>query len=201
MKASKPIIGIIGGIGAGKSTVAGILAELGCAVIDADALAHQVLELPDVNKAIAARWGEDLRDSLGRIKRSALAARIFEEPDELTALNGLIHPLVLAEVEKRIRRYQADGHTKAIVLDMPLLLEVGWDQRCDHVIFVQCEKKMRIQHFQQKLGGKTADLGSREKVQISLDKKEDRADNVVINNSDFATLVRQVSEIFTNIIN
>jgi dephospho-CoA kinase len=136
---------------------------------------------------------------MGGIDRTALADRIFDDPDELEALNAMIHPQVLAEVEKRIGTYRLDDRYPAIVLDMPLLLEVGWDRRCDRIVFVQCDAPQRSRNFQQKLGCKTADLEKREKNQISLDKKEARADNIVINNSDLATLVKQVTEIFTNV--
>ena len=79
-------------------------------------------------------------------------------------------------------------------------MEVGWDRRCDRVIFVQSDAQNRAIHGQQKLGVDSDDLARREKLQISLDRKEARADNVIINNSDFATLVMQVTEIFTDII-
>jgi dephospho-CoA kinase len=195
---NKPVIGIIGGVGAGKSTVARIFQDLGCALIDADALAHSFLNLPEVRTAICARWGADLRDAQGQIDRATLGTRVFDKADELRVLNALIHPHVFAEAERLLNRYQADDRYRAIVLDMPLLLEVGWDQRCDRIVFVQCATKQRKRHFQQKLGRKTADLEKREKVQISLDKKVARADNTVVNNSDLATLVRQVTKIFTD---
>ena len=80
-------------------------------------------------------------------------------------------------------------------------MEVGWDKRCDRIIFIKCDKKIRNQRFQQKSAAQQPDIGIREKKQISLDIKEQRADNTINNNSDLLTLVRQVTEIFTDIVN
>lgn len=138
-------------------------------------------------------------DEAGMINRARLAQQVFANPADLAALNAMIHPAVLRQAEYLIERYRADSHVPAIVLDMPLLMEVDWDRHCDRIVFVQCNAQNRANHRQQKLGVDTADLARREKVQISLDRKETRADNVIINNSDFATLVKQVTEIFTDI--
>ncbi len=196
----KPVLGIVGGIGAGKSTVAREFEKLGCAVIDADALAHEILQQEEMRAAIATHWGREMLDESGMVNRAKLAHRVFAHPADLAALNALIHPAVLLQAEHLIERYRGDSRVPAIVLDMPLLMEVDWDRRCDRVVFVQCDAQNRANHRQQKLGVDTADLARREKVQISLDRKEARADNVVSNNSDFATLVKQVTEIFTDMI-
>lgn len=199
-KPSKPIIGIIGGIGAGKSIVAQQFAQLGCRIVDADALAHDILTEKEVQKQIIARWGQDLQNGPHEIDRALLAARVFTDPRELMALNALIHPKVLDKAERLIRHYQSDPAVPAIVLDMPLLLEVGWDKRCHRIIFVKCDAQTRKKHFQQKCNTKAVDIDNREKNQISLDRKESRADNTINNNSDFAELFKQVNEIFTDII-
>jgi dephospho-CoA kinase len=199
-KLKKPILGIIGGIGAGKSVVAAEFGKLGCAVIDADSLAHEVLQETATVQAVAARWGRELVNKKGQIDRSQLARHVFADTHALADLNALIHPSVLQKTEKLLEQYQADTHVSAIVLDMPLLMEVGWDDRCDRVVFVKCDAPRRVERMEQKWGNRAAEIVKREKVQISLDRKETRADNVIINNSDFATLVKQVTEIFTDMI-
>jgi dephospho-CoA kinase len=190
----------VGGIGAGKSTTARAFETLGCAVVDADALAHTVLREPATVDAVVARWGRAILDDRGQIARDRLARQVFAHPADLAALNALIHPAVLREAEQQIAEYRKNPRVAAIVLDMPLLMEVGWDQRCDRIVFVQCDRKIRAAHQIKKSGAESADLDQREKVQISLDRKQARADNVIINNSDFATLVKQVTEIFTDMI-
>ena len=196
----KPIIGILGGIASGKSTVAAELAKLGCKVIDADKIAHKLLENKAVKKEIVDLFGRTILDSTGRIDRKRLGGVVFSDADKLSSLNGIIHPLVLQRVEELMGRYDRQNQVKAIVLDMPLLVEVGWAKRCDKLIFVDCRKKIRLNRAK-KMGFDKNQFKIRENFQISLDNKVDIADNVINNNSDFMALARQVTEIFSYIVN
>jgi dephospho-CoA kinase len=196
----KPIIGILGGIGSGKSTVAAEFAKLGCMVIDADKIAHELLDRKNVKEKIVGLFGEAALDSSGRIGHKKLADIVFASVDKLASLNRVIHPLVLARTEELIERYNKQNQVKAIVLDMPLLLEVGWKRRCDKLIFVNCEQKIRAERAKKK-GFDKNQIKIREKFQISLDNKVDLADNTVENNSDFSALVRQIADIFSDIMN
>ena len=195
----KPIIGIIGGIGSGKSTVASEFAKLGCKVIDADKIAHELLTRKTIKEKVAAAFGRTILSSKGQIDRNKLARIVFADADKLSMLNGIIHPLVMRRAEGLIEQYNRQNRVKAIVLDMPLLLEVGWDKRCDRIIFVDCEQKIREKRAK-KLGFDKNQLKIRENFQISLDKKINLADNNVENNSDFSALVRQVANIFSDIM-
>jgi dephospho-CoA kinase len=194
----KPLVGIIGGIASGKSTVAREFAKLGCKVIDADKIAHELLEKKSVKDKIVAAFGSSLSDSNGKINRRKLAQVVFTDPQRLALLNGIIHPLVLERTELLIDRYSRQGKIRAIVLDMPLLVEVGWAGRCDRLIFVNCRQKTRANRAK-KMGFDKNQLKIRENLQISLDNKASLADNTVENNSDFPALVRQVADIFTDI--
>ncbi len=199
----KPIIGILGGIGSGKTTAAREFAKLGCAVIDADEIAHELLDEPAIKERIVSLFGRAVLGDEGRISRDELAAVVFSDREKLDSLCGILHPPVLAETERLIERYQADAEVKAIVLDMPLLLEIGWDKRCERLIFVDCDEKKRRKRLQN--AGKSGffnknQLKSRENFQIPLDKKAEIADDVVDNNSDCSALVRQIADIFNNIM-
>lgn len=196
----KPIIGILGGVGSGKSTVAAEFAKLGCKVIDADKIAHKLLERKTVKEKIASAFGRDVLDAKGRIDRRKLAAIVFAYADKLLTLNGIIHPLVLRRAEQLIERYNRQNKVKAIVLDMPLLVEIGWAGRCDRLIFVNCRQKIRAERAK-KLGFDKNQRKIRENFQISLDNKMNLADNTIENNSDFSALVRQVADIFSDITN
>ena len=99
----KPIIGILGGIGSGKSTVAGQFAKLGCKVIDADAIAHELLERTDVIQKVKASFGQAILNSEGKIDRSKLGKIVFGDPAKISILNEIIHPLVLARTEALIK--------------------------------------------------------------------------------------------------
>jgi len=196
----KPIIGILGGIGSGKSTVAAEFAKLGCKVIDADKIAHELLDRKTVKEEIVGLFGEVVLDSSGRIEHKKLAGVVFASGDKLASLNRVIHPLVLARAEELIEQYNQQNQVKAIVLDMALLVEVGWAKRCDRLIFVDCEQKIRAERAKKKDFGKNQ-IKIREKFQISLDNKTNVADNIVENNSDFSALVRQIADIFSDIMN
>jgi dephospho-CoA kinase len=195
----KPIIGILGGISSGKSTVAAEFAKLGCAVIDADAIAHQLLDKKSITKKIIQLFGESIIDSDGKISRRALADIVFADEDKLLLLNEILHPLVLRQTRKLIKTFNNRQKIKAIVLDMPLLAEVGWTNLCNRIIFVKSNKNLRITRAI-KMGIPKDNIKKREKFQISLDKKQMLADNMVENNSDFSALVSQVDNIFIDII-
>jgi len=215
----KPVIGILGGIGSGKSTVAAEFARLGCKVIDADKIAHELLDEPTVKEKVIASFGRTILDSAGlvsakaeavagktdtfasnrRIDREKLAEVVFADAQKLSSLNRIIHPLVLQRVEELIEQYNRQNQVKAIVLDMPLLVEVGWDKRCDKLIFVDCEQKLRLDRAK-KMGFDKNQVKIRENFQISLDNKANLADNTINNNSDFSALARQVADIFSYIV-
>ena len=197
----KPIIGILGGIGSGKSTVASEFAKLGCKVIDADRIAHELLDRQDVREEIIASFGRAVLDSAGNIDREKLAEVVFANGGKLSALNRVVHPLVLAGAERLIEQYNHQGEVAAIVLDIPLLVETGWAKRCDKLIFVDCRRQLRASRTQKMGVFDENQLKIRENFQISLDKKVDIADNIINNNSGFSALVRQVADIFSCIMN
>jgi dephospho-CoA kinase len=195
----KPIIGIIGGIGSGKSTVAAEFAKLGCKVIDADKIVHELLDRIIVKENIINAFGRAVLDSKDQIDRRKLGSTVFADADKLSMLNGIIHPFVIERVEELIEQYKQQNQIKAIVLDMPLLVEIGWAGRCDKLIFVDCKEKIRAERAQ-KMGFDKNQLKIRENFQISLDKKKKLADNTIENNSDFSAMVRQVADIFSEIM-
>ena len=195
---TKPIIGILGGIGSGKSTVAACFAELGCVVLDADALAHAILDEPDVVLAMVDRWGPDVLDSDGAIGRGKVAKQVFDSREELDFLNGLIHPRVLERCEAMIQDSQTDPDIRGIVLDMPLLLEVGWEKKCDFLVFVNCSEEKRRERIAKNAKIDIQQLKKRENFQISLDKKKQKAHYVLNNNSDKSDMAEQIARIFSS---
>lgn len=196
----KPIIGVLGGIGSGKSAVAAEFARLGCAVIDADKIAHNLLKRKELRNKVVARFGREILDSKGKISRRKLAKLVFADARKIKAINKLIHPLVLKQVTALIKKANRQSRVEAIVLDMPLLMEVGWAKRCDKLIFVKCRQKIRAKRNQKKGIFSIDKLKNREKYQISLDKKKGIADNTIDNNSGLSVLARQVTDIFSGIM-
>lgn len=165
------VIGLHGKIGAGKSTVAGMFADLGATVIDADALAHAVLAEPDARAEIVARFGAEVLDAAGAIHRPALAARVFgPSPVHATALRDLeaiVHPRVHRGIESRLaalrREEQDDGVRRVAVLDVPLLLQSGWAAPCNLIVTVECDERVRHRRLAER-GWTTADIADRERA-------------------------------------
>jgi dephospho-CoA kinase len=139
---TKPVIGIAGGIGSGKSTVARVLAELGCVVCDSDALGRAALRDPVIRQELVRWWGDDIVDARGEIDRGAVAAIVFRDPAERRRLEGLTHPWI--EARRREQFAGAPDSATAFVIDAPLLYEVGLDAECDAVIFVETERAIRL---------------------------------------------------------
>jgi dephospho-CoA kinase len=197
---TKPLIGIVGGIASGKSTVAAEFGKLGCAVVDADGIAHAALETGSVRDEIVSHFGPGVVDHSGQIDRAELAKLAFVGAKELATLNGIIHPVVLQKTEELIARYERDDGVKAVVLDMPLLVEVGWADRCDKVVFVDCDFDKRVDRARRTRSLTAQEVKIRENFQISLDTKKTLADNSIDNNSGFSAVVRQIQDIFSDII-
>ncbi len=197
MATKTPVIGILGGIGSGKSTVARQFGGLGCAVIDADAIAHEVLQQPGVVAAVKGRFGADVLDAAGRVDRGALAERVFDRADDVAFLNALVHPRVLKRCEDLIEHCRADDRVAGVVLDMPLLLEAGWEKKCDFLIFVECDEEKRLERMLKKGKIDEKQLKKREKFQISLDKKRHMAHYIVYNNSDESDSAEQIAQLFS----
>ena len=195
----KPIIGLVGGIGSGKSSVAAAFATLGCGIIDADRIVRELYSQEDIQRQLQDVFGQDSLRPDGHVDRARLAHIVFHDPKQLEQLNALLHPHVLRICEQQIEAYRQTPEIRAIVLDMPLLVEVGWDQRCDHIVAVESDQALRLERSKKK-GLDEPALKLREKFQISLDKKVSLADNRVVNNSDLSALVRQVTKIFSSIV-
>jgi len=198
MAERKIIIGILGGVYSGKTLVAGRFARLGCAVIDADKIAHGLLE--DYKQQITAVFGSGICRRNGQIDRDRLGERVFQSRENLTKINNILHPPVLARTEELIAEYDSSADIKAIILDMPLLMEVGWAKRCDKLVFVSCSDERRAERAQKNGHSQKNYLKKRDFFQISLDKKADIAHYAVSNNSDLSALAEQVERIFSIII-
>ena len=174
------IIGIIGGIGSGKSTVAALFQQLGAAVISADDIGHQVLLLPEVKQAVQQRWGSAVFGNDGEIDRRALAAVVFAEEKELAYLKSLTHPMIAEEAHRQQEEHKRSG-VQLCLLDAPLLLESGWDHLVDLIVFVSASAEERWDRVKDR-GWTESEWRQRELAQFSVEEKSRRA-NVVLDNS------------------
>jgi dephospho-CoA kinase len=189
----------MGGIASGKSTVAQELAKRGCAVIDADEMAKQFLRNKEVKKQLRRRFGSRIFDAGGRVNRKKLAEKVFADAKAVKAVNAIIHPRVFERTQELIKKYQQQPSVKAIVLDMPLLAEVGWHKKCDKLIFVRCNAKIRLKRAKKKGIFGENELKKRENFQISLDKKAGIA-QYIIESNDLSEMIRQIGKLFPALI-
>jgi dephospho-CoA kinase len=170
------VIGLLGGIAAGKSTVARLFGELGWVVIDADEIARSVSERPAVAREIGRRLGPDVLAAGERVDRRRLADRVFGDPAALAELEAILHPPVRAEIEERMARAAAAG--RAVVLDVPLLLEGGLIEQCDHVVFIDAPRAERLRRARDR-GWSDAEIVRRERAQADLDVKQAAAHHIL----------------------
>ena len=195
----KPVIGLLGAPGSGKSLVARQMAELGCGVIDADKLAREALDEPEVRAQIGEWWpGAIGRD--GRVDRKALAKIVFHDPAALRRLEDVVHPRV-GERRMELRRlYQADALIHAIVEDAPLLLEKNLDRLCDVLVFVDAPREVRLERVRRTRDWSDEDLAAREKNQTPLDTKRSVSDYVIQNDDGEAATFEQVRRVLSKIL-
>ncbi len=200
MKNRKPLVGVAGGIASGKSLVARLFGELGAGVISSDTLNHEVLLRPDVRRLIQSWWGADLYDPSGRPDRRRIADIVFSDPEQRRRLERLTHPLIDERRQELMQQLMADDRVPLIVLDVPLLFEVGQQELCDHVVFVEVTEQERIRRAQRDRGWDESELRRREKLQNPLDTKRNQSDYIVENNSDINTLRSRVADIYQQLI-
>ncbi len=192
-------IGVIGGIASGKSAVAGLLAKRGAVVLDADRFAHVALASAEVLTQLVERFGSSVRNADGSPNRRAIAERVFAGADASANrefLESLIHPRVREQVEVELKNLRDVG-TTVVVLDVPLLIEAGWRDLCDWVIFVAAPKEVRQARAAER-GWSAAEFAQREAAQLPISKKQAAANATVENSGDFEQLDQQVAALWGN---
>jgi dephospho-CoA kinase len=185
--------------------VAAALAARGAVVIDADQVGHEVLDQPEVGRAVLKRFGEGvLRSSEGgisgpRLDRRALGAIVFADPAALRDLEALLHPRMERLFHEAIARAVRDATPPAVVLDAAILLETGWDRCCDLVVFVETPRAERLRRVASSRGWSADTLRAREQSQWPLDVKRGRADVILRNDAGVEALDRSVEGLLASV--
>ncbi len=195
-----PVIGLVGGIGSGKSAIAAMFAAAGCAVIDSDKLVHQILQSAAVKSELQQWLGAAIVDGAGNVDRRAIGKIVFGDPAKLARLNQIIHPREQRERDAQMAQLLTECRYQAIIWDTPLLLEVGLNRECDALIFIQVSHEIRLERVKKSRGWGPQELDQREKMQIPLDKKADIADYCIDNSGDQAASQRQVLEVLSHLL-
>ena len=196
----KPVIGLVGGIGSGKSFVARLFSELGCAAIDADAQVRAAYEQPSVRQTLRQWWGDAILHADGTVNRRAIAQKIFNSPEERRRLEGLLHPLVARGRRLEMEKLAPDPQVVAFVWDTPLLLEAGLKDECDAIVFVDAPRELRLERVTRGRGWDETELARRENLQWPLDRKREISDHAVRNTSDAGDARRQVRDVLSRIL-
>lgn len=198
-----PIIGIAGGIASGKSLVTEQLKGHGAAVISADEAAHKVLELEEVKQQARKRWGDAIFTPDGRIDRQAVGRIVFaappDGPREREFLEQLTHPRIGEIIGQQLDELAARGGPAAIVLDVPLLFESGWNRICDTIIFVDAPRLLRQSRAAAR-GWSGEEFDRRESTQQSPEAKRARADVVIDNSTSREAVAAQIDRFWQSLL-
>jgi dephospho-CoA kinase len=190
-----PVLGLIGGIGSGKSAVAAAFARRGAVVIAGDQLGHEALKQPAIRRQVAEHFGPGVLDASGDIDRRRLAAIVFADDERRRVLERLVHPYIVGRIEEEIARARANSTVPLIVLDAAILLEAGWHRVCDRLLFVHAPDAVRQQRLAGQRGWSEQQVRDREHAQWSLEEKKCRADFVLDNSGGAEQLEQQVESL------
>lgn len=193
------VIGITGGIASGKTTVARMLEELGAVRISADEVVHDLLAAGQpVAGMVAREFGPEVLDNDGAINRRRLGELVFRDPDQRKRLESIVHPQVMQHVAERIDRFRRECRG-VLVVEIPLLIEVGATALVDKVLVVTAEQEDQIDRLQKRYGISEADAVLRIGSQLPLDEKVKHADWIVSTKGTLRTTKRRVQSLWCDI--
>lgn len=190
-------VGLTGSIAVGKSYVLGVLAELGCHVIDADEIAREVVE-PGTKglELIRNAFGDEMLGAEGRLDRSKLGAMVFVDEGKRTQLNALLHPLIIAAQDERISELQEADPNGIVVIDAALMIESGGYRRLDKLIVVYCRPEIQLERLMSRNGLSREAAEQRINSQMPQEEKKKYADFLIDTSGDFANTRAQVEAVF-----
>ncbi|MGI9430851.1 MAG: dephospho-CoA kinase [Myxococcota bacterium] len=201
------VVGLTGGIGTGKSTVAAMLREHGAVIIDSDEIVR-ALQAPGqpMLEEIAAAFGSEVIAADGSLDRAKLGDIVFRDPEALARLNAIVHPGVGRESAARLARARESG-AELVVLDIPLLFETrrkgtasGANSGADAVVVVYAPRELQISRQLERNDYDRAEAERRIDSQISIEEKRKQADHVIDNSGSLEDTARQVRELFSALV-
>ena len=193
------VIGLTGGIASGKSFVAECFAQLGCEIVDADLIGHKVLKQPETIAQIRETFGDQTVVD-GEVDRRALATIVFSKDsvapsEELKLLESITHPEIGKWMEFRLLEIGQSNSAQAVILDAPVMFKAQWDRFCDRIVFVHADLKIRQQRADLR-GWPEGELQRRERQQLSLEQKRQRASDVIDNSGSAEQTRTQVQSLW-----
>jgi dephospho-CoA kinase len=192
----KPVIGLVGGIGAGKSLVAQLFAARGGLIVSGDEIAHEALRDPKLRARIVETFGSGILGPDGEIVRKKLAGPVFSHASHRQALEAIVFPWIGAKAAEKIEAARRDPETRFVVLDAAVMFEAGWNNVCDRVVYVHAPREARVARLRQR-GWSPEQITAREQAQWPLTEKARRADAAVDNSGSAEQVARQLDELLT----
>lgn len=189
------VVGILGGIGSGKSAVSrGLSNHFKTHLIDADRVGHDVLSIPTVKGDLRRDFGDSVFDG-AEICRKSLARQVFgsenHHQQSLIKLEKIVHPEIRRQVEKQLA--EVSEETEVVVLDAAVMLEAGWNDLCDTIVFIDTPFETRLKRVEENRGWTADELRRRESSQVSLDDKRAVSEFVVDNSSNLENAIEQLA--------
>jgi dephospho-CoA kinase len=190
-------VGLTGSIAVGKSFVSGLLAEMGCRVVDADEVARRVVEpgAEGLRKVVEAFGDEVLRPD-GTLDRARLGAVVFADEGRRVLLNSLLHPLIIAEQDELMRRWESEEPRGVGVVDAALLIESGGYRRFDRLIVVHCRPEVQLERLMRRNSLTREEAERRVAAQMSQEEKLRHADFRIDTSEGFEDTRRQTAEVY-----
>jgi dephospho-CoA kinase len=195
---SKTIIGLIGGIGAGKSAAAAALAQRGGFVVDCDKLGHLALDVPTVKADLREKWGNTIFHADGTVNRKALGAVVFGNEAQRKALEAIVFPVIGELTHEQISIAEQKPEFAFIVLDAATLLEAQWGSMCSKILYIDASRELRLQRVHARNGWNDAELTRREAAQLPADVKKSHAHAVIVNDGTTAQLQSHVDQLLND---
>ena len=194
-------VGLTGGIASGKSTVSEIFASLGAKILDADEVAREVL-LPGQPAWTRLRqaFGQGFFNSDGTVKRQKLRKLVFADPEKRKQLNAIVHPEVMREINRKSETLSSSIQRGVLLVDVPLLLEVGVANRFDKVVVVYASESVQIKRLMQRDGISEEEAKQALKAQMVLKKKVEQADYVIDNSGRLEETRSQVKQVWDELV-
>jgi dephospho-CoA kinase len=192
------IIGLTGGIGSGKSTVAQILSKLGAVILEADKLGHEVLQSTEAKREIVSAFGEGVLAADGTIDRKKLSAKVFGNPGALNTLNNIVHPRMYQKTVSKFDEYRRSG-TEVVVLDAPLLIEAGITSLVDEIWVTYAPEATMLERIRKRSGLSSEETLARIRAQLTQDKRREYADIIIDTDCSLEELEQKVKIIWDDL--
>lgn len=193
-------VGLTGSIAVGKSHVLGFFRELGCAVLDADQVARDVVEPGTVGlERVVDRFGPTVLKQDGSLDRAALGSIVFADEEKRLLLNSIIHPLVFTEQNRWLQAREGEDPNGIAIVDAALMIESGGYKRFDKLIVVWCEPELQLQRLMSRDGINREDAERRIASQMSQSEKKKYADFLIDTSKTFEDTRRQTAEVFARL--